>query len=59
MHPMEPSIRDTEPSGEADESSVEALQRQLEDADPADAPDIAESIAVRLGRRLDDEGADS
>lgn len=32
---------------------VEELQHRLDAADPADAPDLAEELAVKLGERLD------
>lgn len=52
-------INDVEPGGTPPEASVEELQHMLEEADPAEAPEIAESIAVRLGRDLDDEETSS
>jgi hypothetical protein len=36
-----------------DDPSIEELQRSLVDADPVEAPEIAETIARRLGERLD------
>lgn len=42
-----------EPRHSSENLSVEELQRQLEETDPAGAPHIAEELATRLGERLD------
>lgn len=36
------------------EPTIDDLTSELQDADPADAPEVAEELARRLGAQLDD-----
>lgn len=56
-HATGPRTTETTDPASSHEDVVE-LQERLEAADPSDAPDIAEALASRLARELDD-GADS
>lgn len=56
MEPLPPSP-DSEPAPVETPGEVRRLQEQLEEADPAEAPEVAEELAARLADRLEgDEG---
>lgn len=52
MGPMDE--RSTPETPDDDRESIESLQARLKDADPADAPGIADELAARLAERLDE-----